>query len=72
MRTRVDCRTSRSSFPIPPGTCKSRDGGRTSTRVFWGLGGGDLGSGCSRLGVTGIVVDVAGGVFGRSMLGDGI
>jgi len=72
MQTRVDCRTSQSSLPILPGMHKSGDGGRTSTCMFWGLGGGELGSGCSRLGVTGIVVDVAGGVFGCSMLGDGI
>jgi len=62
----------RSSDLFLPRTCKSRDGGRTSTCVFWGLRGGDVGSECSHLGVTGIVVDVAGGVLGYSMLGDGV
>ena len=58
----MDRQTSQSSLPIPPGTRKSGDGGRTSTHVFWGLGGGDVGLECSCLGVTGIIVDVAGGV----------
>ena len=38
-------------------------------RVDCGLGGGDIVAGCSCLGVTGIVVVLAGGVVGRSILG---
>jgi len=59
----------RSSFPILPGTRKSELIGRTSTRVDCGLGGGDIGTGRSCLGVTGSLVVLAGGVVGRSILG---
>ena len=43
--------------------------GRTSMRVDCSLGGGDMGAGCSCLGVTGNLVVLAGSVVGHSILG---